>query len=178
MFNAPLLLYLCVADNEGRVSRHEKVAPRCRNQRGHQPDQVVVHVARVPQGGGRGGHDRADNGVQLPHGGVGDAQAIDLRGGVRGRREKRRYDRISAQSQMLSHLLSPPKKKQPRCAQWMHLTGSTVRSAPSSQHHHPQYQQQGYQQQGIIIIIDKGAACIEYLGLRGRLVLYWFPAHL
>ena len=89
--NTVCLAHLCVADDEGRVSRHEEVAPRGGDEGRHQPDQVVVHVARVPQGGGRGGHHRADDGVELPHSGVWDAQTIDLRGA-----ERRRVERWSA----------------------------------------------------------------------------------
>ena len=31
--------------------------PRCGNERGDEANEVVVHVARVAQGGGAGGHD-------------------------------------------------------------------------------------------------------------------------
>lgn len=75
---------LRVADDERRVSRHEEVAPRSGNQRRHKPDQVVVHVARIPQGRGRRGHDGAHDGVQLSHRRVGDSEAVHLRGHVRG----------------------------------------------------------------------------------------------
>ncbi len=120
------LSHLCVADDEGCVSRHEEVTPGCGNQRCHQPDEVIVHVARVPQGGGRGGHNCADDGVKLPHGGVGDAQAIDLYGEGEGEGDggvERRDNRLSAQSQILPHLLS---------VNWIHLTDPTVISAPPS----------------------------------------------
>ena len=41
---------------ERRVSSHEEVQAWCGDEGGNQANQVVVHVARVPQGGGAGGH--------------------------------------------------------------------------------------------------------------------------
>ncbi len=53
-----------------RVSSHEEVAARRGDERGHQPDEVVVHVARVAKRGGGGRHHGRDQRIQLVHRGV------------------------------------------------------------------------------------------------------------
>mmetsp|Transcript_6258 Transcript_6258/g.10149 ORF Transcript_6258/g.10149 Transcript_6258/m.10149 type:complete len:200 (+) Transcript_6258:537-1136(+) len=68
---------LSIAEHERSVAGHEEVASRGRDQRGHQTDQVIVHVAWVPQGGGGGGHDGGHQRVQLGHGGVRDPEPVD-----------------------------------------------------------------------------------------------------
>lgn len=42
---------------EWRVARHEEVQPGRGDQRGNQPNEVVVHVPGVPERGGAGRHD-------------------------------------------------------------------------------------------------------------------------
>lgn len=53
------------------VASHEEVQAWRGDERGNQPDQVVVHVARVPQRGGAGRHDGGD--LQV---GTGSAAAL------------------------------------------------------------------------------------------------------
>jgi len=55
---------------------HEKVASRGGDQARHEADEVIVHVARVAQSGGRGGHHRAHEAVRVFEGGRIDVQAI------------------------------------------------------------------------------------------------------
>lgn len=47
---------------EWRVSRHEEVQPGRGDQRGNQPNEVIVHVAGIPECGGAGRHDGGDLG--------------------------------------------------------------------------------------------------------------------
>lgn len=51
---------LDVVAGEGGVGGHEEVAARGGDERGEDADEVVVHVARVAEGGCRGGHDGGD----------------------------------------------------------------------------------------------------------------------
>jgi hypothetical protein len=39
---------------EGGVAGHEEVEPWCGNERGNEANEVIVHVARIAQGGGAG----------------------------------------------------------------------------------------------------------------------------
>ena len=55
---------------------------RRRYERRNQPDEVVVHVAGVPKGGSRSGHDVADDRVQLPYRGGRDTEAVHLEGKI------------------------------------------------------------------------------------------------
>mmetsp|Transcript_2101 Transcript_2101/g.13649 ORF Transcript_2101/g.13649 Transcript_2101/m.13649 type:complete len:273 (+) Transcript_2101:3153-3971(+) len=58
------------------VSRHEEVASWSWDQPRHKPDQIVVHVSRIPEGGGRSSHNGADERVGLREGRVWDAQSF------------------------------------------------------------------------------------------------------
>ena len=62
-------LHPCV-DGQGSVTCHQEMAARRRDQRSYQSHQVVVHVARVAECGGGGGHNGTDNGVHLLDSGV------------------------------------------------------------------------------------------------------------
>ena len=59
-----------------RVTGHEVVESGRGDERGDEPDEVVVHVARVAQGRRRRRHDRRDELVDLSEGGVFDVQAF------------------------------------------------------------------------------------------------------
>ena len=50
-----------------RVTRHQKVTPRGGHEGSDQAHEVVVHVARVSQSGGRRSHDGRDDLVLLSH---------------------------------------------------------------------------------------------------------------
>ena len=68
-----------------RVACHQEVEPRSGNQRRDQPDQVIVHVARVPQGCGGHGHDSGHQLVDLGKGGSRDKEPVrgnPVEGGV------------------------------------------------------------------------------------------------
>ena len=43
---------LSLGERDGCVSRHEEMTARGGNQRGHETDEVIVHVAGVTQRGG------------------------------------------------------------------------------------------------------------------------------
>jgi hypothetical protein len=64
-----------VAGKRG-VGGHEEVAFRGGDEGGEDGHQVVVHVARVAQGGGAGGHDGGDELVGLLEGGLLQVQAV------------------------------------------------------------------------------------------------------
>lgn len=78
-YSRTLSLYLCVADDERCVSRHKEVTPGRRYEGSNKPDEVVVHVARIPQGGGGRSHDGADDRVELPNSRVRDTEPVHLR---------------------------------------------------------------------------------------------------
>lgn len=50
---------------ERRVARHEEVQPGGGDQRGNQPDEVIVHVPGIPERGGAGRHDGGDLGERM-----------------------------------------------------------------------------------------------------------------
>lgn len=51
---------LDIVPGKRRVRRHEKVTTRRRDQRRHDPDQVIVHVARISERRCTGRHDSGD----------------------------------------------------------------------------------------------------------------------
>ena len=63
--------------SQRRVAGHQEVAAGRGDEGGHEADQVVVHVPRVPQGGRAGGHDGRDQRVGLGEAGVRDLEPVD-----------------------------------------------------------------------------------------------------
>lgn len=49
-----------LVSGEWGVARHEEVQAGCGDERGDEPDEVVVHVAGIPERGGAGRHDGGD----------------------------------------------------------------------------------------------------------------------
>lgn len=62
---------------EGGVARHEEVTPRRGDERGQQSNEVVVHVSRIPQRGGRCRHDGGHQTIQLIDRRIVNPQPID-----------------------------------------------------------------------------------------------------
>lgn len=92
------MTHLRVADDERRVAGHEEMAPGSRDEGGHQPDQVVVHVAGITQGCCRRRHDSAHDRVQLADGRVRDPEAVHLQGKQAKRLDRPRLEQTSAES--------------------------------------------------------------------------------
>ena len=63
-------------DGEGGIAGHEEVASGGGDEGGQQPGHVVVHVAGVAEGRGRGGHHGRHQGVYLAEVGVGYLQSF------------------------------------------------------------------------------------------------------
>lgn len=103
---------LRVADDERGVASHEEVAPGGRDERRHEADKVVVHVAGIPQCGGGCGHHRAHDGVELPYRRVGDAQAIDL-GTADETQSTAEHGREA--NKLLSRVLPPSTQRSTKC---------------------------------------------------------------
>ena len=79
---------------ERRVARHEEVQPGRGDQRGNQPDEVVVHVPGIPERGGAGGHDGGDlrggRGQRARHGLTAQRVQIPLRAAAPGKHPRGR----------------------------------------------------------------------------------------
>lgn len=70
------ILLFSLVENQWRVTRHQEMAPRSRNQRRDEAHQIVVHVARVPQSRRRRRHDSRDDRVCLCKGRLSQLQSI------------------------------------------------------------------------------------------------------